>query len=64
VLLPFKQLSAFCCSFTCPELIRPAVVMHVPLPLSLRNVEDVLRSIALVTQELGERAPGAYRKVR
>lgn len=28
--------------YSCPEIIRLAVMMHVRFPLSLRNIEDLL----------------------
>ncbi len=36
------QRSPFCYFRTSPEIIRPAVIMYVRFPLSLRNVEDLL----------------------
>ena len=36
------KLSPFSYLKTGPEIIRPAVMMHVRFPLSLRNVEELL----------------------
>jgi putative transposase len=40
--LEAAQVRAFKWFKTSPEIIRPAVMMYVRFPLSLRNVEDVL----------------------
>jgi len=39
---PRKSASPFCCFNSSPEVIRLVVMMYVRLPLSLRNVEDLL----------------------